>query len=151
MTYVASGSVATFTPAADLAPNTLFTATVTTGATDLAGNVIAANYVWTFTTGAAPDTTPPAVVSTVPVSTATGVPINQAMSAAYSKAMNPLTITTSTLLLAAPGGSLVTGTVAYDPINFIATFTPAAPLAYSTTYTATATTGETDLARQCAG
>jgi len=146
VTYVASGSVATFTPAFSLAPSTTYTATVTTGATDLAGNALAANYVWTFTTGAAPDTTPPTVVSTIPVNAATGVPVNQAISATYSEAMDPLTITTATLRLAGPGGSPVTGTVAYDPINFIATLTPSASLAYSTSYTATVTTGETDLA-----
>ena len=82
----------------------MFTATVTTGATDLAGNALASNYVWTFTTGAAPDTTPPTVVSTIPLNAATGVAINQAVSATFSKAMDPLTITSATFQLAAPGG-----------------------------------------------
>jgi Ice-binding-like/Bacterial Ig-like domain len=146
VTYATIGNAATFTPAADLAPSTLFTATVTTGATDLAGNALATNYVWTFTTGAAPDTTPPTVVSTIPVSVATGVPINQSISATFSEAMDPLTITTATLQLTGPGGSLIAGTVAYDPINFIATLTPSAPLTGNTAYTVTVTTGETDLA-----
>jgi hypothetical protein len=44
---------ATFNPTVSLAPNTTFTATITTGATDLAGNPLASDYVWTFTTGAA--------------------------------------------------------------------------------------------------
>jgi hypothetical protein len=46
------GTTATFKPTASLASNTLFTATITTGATDLAGNALAANYTWSFTTGA---------------------------------------------------------------------------------------------------
>ncbi|MFA6008087.1 MAG: ice-binding family protein [Candidatus Shapirobacteria bacterium] len=47
-----SGSiVATFDPTVDLASNTLYTATITTAAQDVAGNALAANYVWTFTTG----------------------------------------------------------------------------------------------------
>jgi len=45
-----AGNTATFTPAAPLASNTLYTATITTGAADLAGNVLAVNKVWTFTT-----------------------------------------------------------------------------------------------------
>jgi hypothetical protein len=43
--------VATFTPAANLTASTLYTATITTGAKDLAGNALAANTVWSFTTG----------------------------------------------------------------------------------------------------
>ena len=47
-----SGStVATFDPTVDLVSNTLYTATITTGAQDAAGNALAADYVWTFTTG----------------------------------------------------------------------------------------------------
>ncbi len=146
VTYATIGNAATFTPTVDLAPSTVFTATVTTGATDLAGNALVSNYVWAFTTGAAPDTTPPTVVSTIPLNGALGVPINQAVSATFSEAMNPLTITSATFQLAAPGGALIAATIAYDPTNFIVTLTPSTPLAYNTTYTATATTGETDLA-----
>ena len=49
VTYV--GTTATFNPTDDLAGNTLFTATITTGAKDLAGNAMESDYVWTFTTG----------------------------------------------------------------------------------------------------
>ena len=106
---------------------------------------------WTFTTGAAPDTTPPTVVSTIPANAATGVAISQAVSATFSEAMNPLTITTATFQLAAPGGALIAATVAYDPITSSRLSHPRPRLAYSTTYTATITTGETDLAGQCSG
>ena len=41
-----------FSPTSALALNTLYTATVTTGAKDVAGNALANNYVWTFTTAA---------------------------------------------------------------------------------------------------
>jgi hypothetical protein len=50
VTYDASTEVATFTPTNPLAVNTLFTATITTGAQDLAGDPLASDYVWTFTT-----------------------------------------------------------------------------------------------------
>jgi len=45
-----SGMTATFTPSANLAPNTMFTATITTGAKDPSGNALVNNYVWSFTT-----------------------------------------------------------------------------------------------------
>jgi hypothetical protein len=51
VTYV--GVTVTFTPDVDLAPNTVYTATITTGAQDLAGNALTANKVWSFRTGAA--------------------------------------------------------------------------------------------------
>src|SRR5207302_7413311 len=72
-----AGVTATFNPVSTLAPNTTYTATVTTGARDLAGNALAANFVWSFTTGATPDTTAPTVSFTVPANAATGVAINQ--------------------------------------------------------------------------
>src|ERR1017187_2279665 len=144
--YAAIGNTLTFTPTANLAPSTLFTATITTGAQNLAGTALASNYVWTFTTGAAIVVTPPELVSTVPANAATAVPLNQAVSATFSKAMNPLTITTGTFQLTGPGDTAIAGTVSYDAINFIATFTPTALLTASTTYTATVTDGATDLA-----
>ncbi|NCN43970.1 MAG: hypothetical protein COZ36_10305 [Piscirickettsiaceae bacterium CG_4_10_14_3_um_filter_44_349] len=47
-----SNKVATFDPTNDLAASTTYTATISTTATDLVGNALAANLVWTFTTGA---------------------------------------------------------------------------------------------------
>jgi hypothetical protein len=46
-----SGTSATFTPTNNLAATTVYTATITTGAKDLAGNALASNIVWSFTTG----------------------------------------------------------------------------------------------------
>ena len=48
-----SGSVATFSPSAALTGNTVYSATVTTGVKDAAGNAMTANYTWNFTTVAA--------------------------------------------------------------------------------------------------
>src|SRR5829696_1127475 len=50
VTYNATDKKATLDPNADLAYNTSYTATVTTGAKDLAGNALAANKTWTFKT-----------------------------------------------------------------------------------------------------
>jgi hypothetical protein len=45
------GTIATLTPTAPLSPSTSYKATVTTGLKDLAGNKIASDETWTFTTG----------------------------------------------------------------------------------------------------
>jgi len=138
-----AGVTATFTPAANLAPNTLFTATITTGVRDLAGNALASNYVWTFTTGAAANLTPPTVISTVPANGATGVATTSGLAATFSEAVNPLTINTSTFTLSVQGGVAVTGTVTYSGVTAI--FVPVAALAANTIYVATLTKGVTDL------
>lgn len=139
------GLIATFTPTADLAANTVYTATVTTGAKDLAANALAANYTWSFTTGAALDTTAPTIVSVIPTTGATGVAINSAMSATFSEAMDPLTVTTTTFTLM-QGANPVAGTVLLASGGLSATFTPNSNLASGTMFTATITTGAKDLA-----
>jgi hypothetical protein len=138
-----SGVTATFTPAGNLAYSTTYTATITTGAKDLAGNTLASNYVWSFTTGAAPDIIRPTVSSTVPVNAGVDIFVNSAMAATFSEAMNPLTITTVTFTLS-QGATPVSGAVTYSGVT--AVFTPVVDLAYSTTYTATITAGAEDLA-----
>src|SRR5208282_4998053 len=77
------GSTATFTPTAILAANTLYTATITTGAEDPTGSALAANFVWTFTTASGPS-----VTSTDPVNAAVNVPVNQIITATFNQAMN---------------------------------------------------------------
>lgn len=143
--YAAVGNSLTFTPTANLAASTLYTATITTGVKNLAGTALASNYVWTFTTGSAVNATAPELVSTAPLNAATNVPLNQAVSGTFTEAMDPLTLTTGTFEVTGTGGTAIAGNVSYDPVNFIATFIPTAPLTASTTYTATITNGATDL------
>lgn len=131
-----SGTTATFTPAASLSANTAYIATITTGAQDPGANPLAANFVWSFTTGA------PTVISTVPASGATAVPVNTLASATFSGAMDPATMNAATFTVNGPGANPVTGTVTYA--GSTATFTPSAALATSTLYTATITTGAKD-------
>jgi len=50
--YNTSTGIARFTPSSALALGTAFTATITTGARDLAGNALASNHVWNFSTAA---------------------------------------------------------------------------------------------------
>ena len=88
MTY-SSVTRATFTPASPLAAGVLFTATITTGAQDFAGNPFAVPFTWTFTTGSGPDAIAPAVTSTTPANGETMVAPNAGINATFSKAMDP--------------------------------------------------------------
>jgi hypothetical protein len=150
---------AVFKPSSSLAPNTTYTATITAGVKDLAGNALQAN-TWSFTTGANADLDAPLVTSFSPPNAATGVAIGTTFSVSFNEPMDPATITTANFLVTGPGTSPVTGTVAFDAGNNKAIFTrinhlvspgtahltPASDLEPNTTYTATLATGAKDMA-----
>ena len=151
VTYDATSRTATFTPTipATLPVSTLFTAKITTGATDLEGNALASNYVWTFTTGLAPDTINPRVLSTVPANLAVVAPINAAITATFTKDMVPATITTGTTFTVKETVSetpVTGGPVSYVVSSRTARFKPTANLTVGMNYTATITTVATDVA-----
>jgi len=134
-----TGVTATFIPSANLAANTVYTATITTGAKDSAGHALAVNFVWSFTTGVLADTTSPTVTGTSPV---LAVAVDSSISATFSKAMDPSTITTTTFTMT-QGSTSITGTVTYAGTTAI--FKPSSNLAANTSYTATIKTGVKDL------
>jgi alpha-tubulin suppressor-like RCC1 family protein len=137
-----SGTTATFMPNVALTYLTAYTASITSAATDLAGNPLPIKS-WTFTTSAAPDTTPPTVVSVTPAGGANLVPTNTVITAIFSEPLLPATITTGSFTLS-NGVSAVSGNVNYSGTT--ATFTPLASLAHATTYTVTLSSAATDLA-----
>ena len=154
-----SGVSMIFVPAGNLTPNTTYTATIDTGATDLAGNALASDFVWSWTTAAAStspvdpinpalDTTAPTVTHTVNANGASNVAVNTKVGATFSEALNPLTVTSASFTLKQTvSGAAVAGSVSYSGKN--AVFTPSANLQAGTQYTATlkgGTTGIEDLA-----
>jgi hypothetical protein len=145
VTYSTIGATATFTPTTALASGVLFTATITTGATDLAGNPLADAFSWTFTTGSGPDATPFTVTSTSPANGANPVPPNAAINATFGRAMDPSTLNAATFTLTGPGPTSITGQITYDVTNRIATFTATSALTTGSPFTATITTGVKDL------
>jgi hypothetical protein len=146
VSYDAASETATFSPQTSLALNTIYTATVTTGAKDTYGNAVANNFVWSFTTGNATcQAGPPAVVSSAPVNGTAGICPNTVVVATFSEAMNPSTISASSFTLTGPGAAPVVGQVTYDAADYAATFTPSANLALNTLYAATIATGAQDL------
>lgn len=134
------GTSAFFKPTLALAPNTIYTGTITTGVKNNAGIALASNYVWSFTTGT---TTAPIVISSDPINNATGVSLNKIVTATFNMPMDPLTITTSNFTLK-QGTIAVAGSVSYS--GSTASFNPTSDLLASTTYTATISTGTKNLA-----
>lgn len=127
-----AGSVATFTPTAAFTPNTVYVVTITKGAKSEEGTALASDYVWSFTTEAAPT-----VTSTDPTDKATGVPLNKVISATFSVPMDLSTLNGSTFTVK-HGTYTVPGIITYAGTTV--SFTPTLLVA-DTDYTVTITTG----------
>ncbi len=98
-----------------------------------------------FNTTIVPNNTPPTVTANTPANGAQAVAVNTTVTATFSKPMNPATLTATTFTLTNAGNIPVAAAVTYDQVFQRATLTPNNPLAYSTSYTATVTTGVQDL------
>ena len=136
-----ASNVATLNPAPTLAAQAVYTVIVRGGAsgvTDVAGNALAADVSWTFTTGG--DATPPTITARSPGSAATGVALSANVTATFSEAMTAASITSSTFTLRDPAGNAVAGVVSYNTTSRVATLNPSGnslALSGGTVYTAT--------------
>ena len=166
VSYSAGARTAVFTPAAALVVGDVYTATITTAATDLAGNALggnqaplpaASNYVWTFTAAAPSAAGNLAVASTNPLANANGVcpsaGINATLTAPAGSRLDPTTVNATTFLVNGPAPTSTPVTAASVSLDaatgLVATFTPQNPLTAGVTYTATikgGATGVRDLA-----
>ncbi|MEP6507773.1 MAG: Ig-like domain-containing protein [Gemmatimonadales bacterium] len=132
VTFTAATRTAEFKPTGLLPNPADITATVTTGAKDLAGNGLAAPFAWGFRTR---DDTPPTVLSTTPANGAT-VPPSVIFFVAFSEAMDVSTINATNITLkVTSSGAAVAGNVNYNTTTNIASFTPNQTLAQNTGYT----------------
>lgn len=138
VTYAGVGNTAIFTPTVNLTGLVTYTATVTNGVKDLAGNAMAANFVWAFKTGLTTDTTAPTITTLNPANPSSAICTNKTVNVTFSEAMDPATINATTFALkSTTAGASVVGTVSYDSATNIASFKPNANLTATTGYTAT--------------
>ncbi|MFO0600202.1 MAG: Ig-like domain-containing protein [Myxococcaceae bacterium] len=149
-TWNAQGTLLDCNHAAQLTASTSYTVTINNGAKDLAGNNMAAPYQFSFTTAAAPDTTPPTVSSTNPVNNAIGVPRSTGLfrnnpttiSITFSEAMNNSSVQGAFSITSPTGFN--GGTFSWN--NRTVTYTPPAYFPYGQVVTFQIGTGATDLA-----
>lgn len=138
-----ASNTAILTPSNDFTATTLYTAKISREVKSALGIPLANEQVWSFTTAAAPDTTAPSVKATYPLNTEVNFAINRSITAEMSEFLAPNSVNTSNFTLS-NGITLVTGTINYS--NTTVTFLPDTDLETNTIYTATLTTGITDLA-----
>ena len=139
------GRTATFASGQSLPATALLSATLTRDAKGVAGETLAADFTWSFTTGADADTTAPSVTATTPGNGAIGATINTKIAVTFSEAMDPLTLNATTWSVK-QGTTLITGSLVYGSSGTTAVFTPTATLAINTAFTVTVTSGAMDLA-----
>lgn len=150
--YDAVSHIAAFYPVADLIPDTMYTATVTTQVTDSGGKPMARDVSFSFTTASSADSDPPYVESSIPANGAGSVATNNSVMVLFSEEIDPTTLTATAFLLHGEdvsGGGVyndaVSGTIAYDAGNRVAVFTPDTPLSESRNYQVTLTSAIDDL------
>lgn len=127
-----------------LAANTQYTLTVGVGAKDAAGNALAAPYVVTFTTGAAPDVIAPSVASSLPAAGETGVARTANIRVTFSEPMDKAA-TQAAFAITVPAG-FGAGTFSWSADGTTMTFNPAGTFSYGGQVSWRVTNAATDLA-----
>jgi uncharacterized protein DUF4082/Big-like domain-containing protein len=136
VSYDATLFTATLTPDAPLAGEVIYRARVKGGdIKDVAGNALAADVTWTFTTGPAPLR----VVLITPADGATDVPVGIAPRVTFSKAIDYDSLTDSTVMVQDSAGKPQPVKISYDPDAFTIAIAPKdlLRLQYLETYTVT--------------
>lgn len=148
-TWNAAGTQLTFAPTATLTASTGYTLSVTTAATDLAGNALAASTT-TFTTAAGTDTANPYATAHTPTGSTVGQ--ESTVVVTFNEAMDrPSTEAAFCLYKSACGTDPVVGSFTWNGAGTQLTFTPSGLLAGSQAYTARIRAGTTPPATDMAG
>ena len=124
-------------PAVPLKNSTLYTVTITGGASgvkDPAGNALATNYSWSFTTVAA-DNSAPTVNIVSPANGATSVNVFSSISAIFSESISSSSVSSSTFQVKDAANNVVSGSVNVSGNQL--TFNPASAFVAAKTYTVT--------------
>jgi len=137
-----------------LAYNTSYTAVLGAAIRSPSGTPMGSDHVWTFTTEAAPDTTPPSVVGSDPADGAQGVPVTDPsgqpfqIRVDFSEPVLASTVDATTFIVRRVDSEFdkppIAGTYRTDSSS--AFFTPSSPYDPGRTYEVTLTTRITDLA-----
>lgn len=138
-----AGKTANLTPSPDLRPETLYTATITSGVKDRAGNPLAANFVWSFRTGESADRARPVLLMTQPTDQATQVAVDRAVMAIFNEPIDVSSLNAESITLTSEGKT-VAGRIAYSGTT--AMFIPLEELRHDAVYQAMVTTGVRDAA-----
>lgn len=131
--YDASTLMASFRPSAALAAETSYTARLTTGVKDRSGNPLAADYVWTFSTGVV-DVTPPSITGRFPEAGALDGPLGANVVITFSEELDVSSVVAANFQLTGPYGPVPWDGVSYDAALHQVTLNPNGLLLPTTLY-----------------
>jgi hypothetical protein len=137
------------TPHRPLSAAALYSLTID-GVTDLAGNAVTPQTT-TFSTAAGPDTTSPSIAWSDPVNGTVAVPVSAVLFIEFDESIDPLTATSSTLVLYDSADQAVAGVVNLSADGRMLSLVPDVPLVPAATYRLDITGGVRDLAGNSAG
>ena len=152
VSVINGGTVLQVTPRLPLAANTVTNCMLGNGiqgTNGLALSYLSANSM-SFTTGAGPDRGVPLILTTSPPNGSANVGDNGSVNLVFSKPMNPLSLSSSSVQLSSGGETLTTGSVSFSNNNQSVTLVPSTPLPDGTQMTLTIS-GVTDVAGNLAG
>jgi YD repeat-containing protein len=146
VSLIGGGSIVQLVPNAALTANTGYYVQLTTGIQGTNGLAFANPVnITSFTTGAGPDTTKPTVLSVSPPSGSTNVGDNAQVVVLFSKPINPLTVSASSIQLTGGGITEVPDSISFSNSNQTVQLVPHTPLPDNTVITLTIS-GVTDVA-----
>ncbi|MCR6719800.1 MAG: Ig-like domain-containing protein [Chitinophagaceae bacterium] len=125
LSYYPISFVAIFTPTEPLRYGMVYTVRVKSGATgvkDINGNLLAADFVWNFTTE--PDLIAPTITAVTPANNATGVQPTIVVTAVFSEELDVATINASTVELRNSANTLIPSTISYNNTTRTLSITP---------------------------
>lgn len=139
VTWDAATRTATINPTPTLANSNTHTVNVLTGVQNASGLAMGAQYDFVFTTQAA--TPAPQITAVAPLAGSVDRAVTVNAKATTDIALDPATVTSSTVTLRNAAGQQIAGAVSYDSALRQVIFDPTVDLAQGTTYTCTLSTG----------
>ncbi len=128
-----SGGIITIAPTSNLLSGSLYQVYVSyaSNVTNTDGVPVQA-FAYNFTAGTAVDTAKPTIVSVAPPNSAVNIGTNAAVSVNFNKAINPVSVTSSSIQVSGGSQTEVASSIAFSPDYTRTTIIPQAPLPSST-------------------
>jgi hypothetical protein len=130
-TVVGGGQVINIAPTSNLVSGSTYKVSVNASATNTSGVPVQA-FTYTFTAGNAVDTAAPTIVSLAPPNLSANIGTNAGVSLSFNKAINPVSVTGSTVQVSGGSVTSVPSSISFTPDYTRATIIPQAPLPSST-------------------
>jgi hypothetical protein len=133
-TVIGGGQVINIAPTGNLLSGSQYTVNVTSAVTNTSGTPVLAS-TFSFTAGTTVDNAAPTIVSQAPTNNATNIGTNARVAMNFNKAINPVSVTGSTIQLTGGSVTEVPSSISFTPDYTRVMIVPQAPLPPSTAMT----------------